>query len=116
MSLSVFLIIGIVFVDTAEGKVAKKDLFARDGSLLLSSIMSSNGDLIVEYSLEEDERQFDLLLTEDCEIRIFDRDDKTTYKSYFCLDNKFIKKTRTEVNLNKMKIMLKENILVLEEI
>ena len=79
----------------------------------LVHLLQSNN---VEYLINERKGEFDLIITNKCEIRISSAGEGSFYKSSFCLDNEFIQKDETKVNLNKIRFVLKDDILILEEI
>ncbi len=112
----IFGIIVYALFDIGTGRFLYKDLYSKDNSLLISSIATSNGEVNLEYNVKYKPGEFDIILKENCEVRVSSKDTITNYKVSYCLDNENIQITESKVNLNKIKISLKDDKLILEEI
>ena len=113
ISLVVFAIIITSLVSLSTGDKAYQDLIFMVISLLSSGILSSNDNIVVEYS-SPTERELYFSLSDDCTVKIGPEETQFTYQEYYCLDNPEISKGDSGIKVDNIKFELKDNILVVK--
>ena len=116
LSLVVFSIILFALNDFANGDRVYTDKFSNEFSLINSAILTSNGNLIVEYLLEEKNKEYDLIIKSDCESVVNPSGRRGTYKSIYCLNNEFVKIIENKINLDKIRFEFKDDNFNMKEI
>ena len=109
LSVVVFLLIAGALFMFAGGDSVYQDKFALEIGLLENSMLTSNGNLVINYFPLEKFGEYDLVLARNCEIRVSVKDKETPYRSFFCLDNKFIEKQEMKENLGNLSFNLQND-------
>jgi hypothetical protein len=112
ISVVVFAIIITSLVSISTGDKAYQDLVARDVSLLTSGVLSSNDNLVVEYS-SPTERELYFSLSDDCVVKIGPEGTQFTYQEYYCLDNPEISKGDSGIKVDNINFELKDKIYII---
>ena len=111
----VFGLVAYILTSSSSEDVVYQDIYLRDFSFLTSTLLSSNENLSLEYTINEEKGNFDLLITKECELRISKKDEQINFKNFYCLNNGFKEVKEPKVNLNVVKFKLNNNVLSLEE-
>ena len=116
LALAVFLLVWFILFNIGGGDRVYEEYYVGDIGMVMNSVLSSNGDLTIDYNISEKKEKFDLVFMDNCEIRISKKGTVVPYLSYFCPDNKFINKQEERLNLDNIRFRLLNGNLVLEEV
>jgi hypothetical protein len=115
LALAVFLLVWYILFSIGGGERIYEEYYVDDIGMVMNSVLSSNGDIIIDYNVDEKKGEFDLAFIDNCEIRISKNGMTVPYLSYFCPDNKFINQQEEMINLDSVRFKLINGNLVLEE-
>jgi len=116
LALAVFLLVWFILFNIGSGERVYEEYYIDDIGMVMSSVLSSNGDLVVDYNVSEKNGDFDLVFMDNCEIRISKKGVTVPYLSYFCSDNKVISQQEERINLGHIRFRILGGNLIVEEI
>ena len=116
LALAVFLLTWFILFNIGSGDRVYEEYFVDDVGMVMSSVLSSNGDLVVDYNISEKNGDFDLVFMDNCEIRISKKGTTVPYLSYLCPDIIAISHQEDIVNLDHIRFRILSGSLIVEEV
>jgi hypothetical protein len=105
---AVFIVVGMILFNMSSGDRAYQEYYSKEIGLIEDAILTSDGNLVLSYNITERRDNFDVLITQDCEVRVSERGLTNPYISYYCFGNDFIDKGDDVFELNEFRLELKD--------
>lgn len=110
LSVAVFIVIITAIVNLGNNNAVYQNLISRDIAFIESSVLTSNGEVNLEYRYSDIEEEFQIETTEECEVKVSNIALDYQYEGYYCLNNDFIEKGKSvSSSLDPLIFELKNN-------
>jgi len=116
LALAVFLLVGFILFNIGSGDRVYQEYYGKELGMIVSSALTSNGNLIIDYNLSDKKGDYDFYFIDNCETRISKTGTEVPYLSYSCLDNSFIEKEEVGINLEMVRFRVDNGILTVEDV